>query len=106
MLFNAPDITKLLLDLPHCLEIRSPIEGVSSHKEKFDEVPARGNVSISDIQPSCEKGKGITIVHRHNVSNTISRVYDYSGSQAYKMGLYNVNQPVGTYTESHTTLRV
>ena len=101
--FDAPDVAELLLDLPNGLEISSTVERVSAHEEELDEVAC--DVAAGDVESSREVWKREAVVYGHNMSNTISRVYDYSGSQAYKVGLYNVNQPVSTYTESHT-LRV
>jgi len=76
-----PDIAELLLDLPHGLKVCSTIEGISAHEEELDQIS--GYVSSSYVETPGEVRHSVSIVHRNNVCNTISRVDDNTGSETY-----------------------
>jgi hypothetical protein len=69
--------TQSLLDTSHSLEIGCPLESVSSHQEKLDQVPR--DISTSDIQSSSEVRQGESIIDGNDMGYTISRVDDNTG---------------------------
>jgi len=69
---RLPDVAELLLDLSHCLEIGCTVEGVTTHKQKLDQISR--DVAASDVEPSREMGERKAIIYRYDVRHAVARV--------------------------------
>ena len=78
--FGAPDVAKLLLDLPDGLKVGRAVEGVPAHEEEFDQIPR--DVAPGDIKPPREMRERKAVVYGHDVRHTIARVDHDAGRQA------------------------
>ena len=76
---DAPDVAKLLLDLPDSLEVGRTVESVAAHEQELDEVSC--NVTTSNVESAGQVWKREAVVHGHNVCYTIARVDDDTGCQ-------------------------
>lgn len=70
------NIAKLLLDLAHCLEICSTVQGVSTAEKESDQVP--GNVATSNVQTADMVVQDCGFVNGDNVGDTITGINDHT----------------------------
>ena len=73
-----PDVANLLLDLSDGLEIGRTVEGVTTHEQKFDQIPR--DVAPGDVEPPREMGECKALVYRHDVRHAVARV-DHDASR-------------------------
>merc|ERR1739848_718476 len=64
------NIAQLLLYHPDSVKVRSFVEDISVHQEEFYQV--LGDVPASDVQPLGDAGDGEAVIHRHDVSHTVT----------------------------------
>jgi hypothetical protein len=74
-----PDVANLLLDLSNGLEIGRTVEGVSTHEQKFDQIPC--DVAPGDVEPPREMRECKAVVYRHDVRHAVARVDHDAGRQ-------------------------
>ena len=73
-----PDVANLLLDLSDGLEIGRTVEGITTHEQKFDQIPR--DVAPGNVEPPREMRECKAIVYRHDVRHAVARV-DYDASR-------------------------
>ena len=73
------DVAQLLLDLTDGVEIGGPVEGISAEKEELNQVT--GDVTTSNVQTLGQERESVTLVHRDDMSNTISGIDDNTGKE-------------------------
>jgi hypothetical protein len=76
-----PDVANLLLDLSDGLEIGRTVEGVTTHEQKFDQIPR--DVAPGDVEAPREMRECKAIVYRHNVRHAIARIDHDAGRQTF-----------------------
>jgi hypothetical protein len=76
-----PDVADLLLDLSDGLEISRTVEGVTTHEQKFDQIPR--DVAPGDVEPPREMRECKAIVYGHDVRHAVARVDDDASRQTY-----------------------
>jgi hypothetical protein len=67
-----PDVANLLLYLSDGLEIGRTVEGVTTHEQKFDQIPR--DVAPGDIEPPRKMRECKAVVYRHDVRYAVARV--------------------------------
>ena len=67
-----PDVADLLLDLSDGLEICRAVEGVTTHEQKFDQIPR--DIAPGDVEPPREMRECKAVVYRHDVCHAVARV--------------------------------
>ena len=79
-IFWAPDVAKLLLDLPDGLKVSCAVECVPAHEEELDQIPR--DVAPGDVKSPREVRERKAVVYGHDVRHAIARVDHDAGRQA------------------------